>query len=77
MTSSATVPYPPATFLSDSQPASTVKGPNQTWESMLPNGRANILGDGTAVPKAMWRWQKVFYKTIKNDVIVLTDERIS
>ena len=59
LTNSATGPYPPATYPGGGQPASTVKGPNQTWESTLPNGRADILGDGTAVPKAMWRWQEI------------------
>ena len=59
LTNSATGPYPPATFPGGGQPASTGKGPNQTWESSLPNGRADILGDGTATPKAMWRWQEI------------------
>jgi len=59
LTSSATGPYPPATFPSAGQPAATLKGPNQSWESTLPNGRADIKGDGTATPKAMWRWQEI------------------
>ena len=59
LSNSATGPYPPATFPGGGQPASTGKGPNQTWESSLPNGRADILGDGTATPKAMWRWQEI------------------
>jgi hypothetical protein len=25
----------------------------------LPGGRAAIKGDGTATPKAMWRWQEI------------------
>ncbi|MEN9900628.1 MAG: hypothetical protein RLZZ152_1672 [Pseudomonadota bacterium] len=41
------------------QPASALKGPNQSWESTLPGGRAAIKGDGTANPKAMWRWQEI------------------
>jgi hypothetical protein len=59
LTNSATGPYPPATYPASGEPASTGKGPNQTWESSLPGGRADILGDGTAVPKAMWRWQEI------------------
>ncbi len=59
LTNSATGPYPPATFPSAGQPATTVKGPNQTWQSTLPNGVAGIKGDGTANPKAMWRWQEI------------------
>jgi hypothetical protein len=59
LTNSATGPYPPATFPSAGQPASTLKGPNQSWEATLPNGRAGIKGDGTATPKAMWRWQEI------------------
>lgn len=59
LTSSSTGPYPPATFPGGGEPASTGKGPNLTWESTLPNGRADILGDGTATPKAMWRWQEI------------------
>ena len=65
LTTSATGPYPPATFpagapgLPGGQPAATLKGPNQSWESTLPGGRAAIKGDGTATPKAMWRWQEI------------------
>ena len=59
LTNSATGPYPPATFPSAGQPAATLKGPNQSWESTLPGGRADIKGDGTATPKAMWRWQEI------------------
>jgi hypothetical protein len=57
--SSATGPYPPSTFPGGGQPATTLKGPNQTWQSTLPNGVAGIKGDGTANPKAMWRWQEI------------------
>ncbi len=59
LTTSATGPFPPATFPGGGQPVSTAKGPNQTWEATLPNGRAGIKGDGTATPKAMWRWQEI------------------
>lgn len=59
LTNSATGPYPPSTYPTTGQPASTGKGPNQTWEATLPGGRADIKGDGTAVPKAMWRWQEI------------------
>ncbi len=59
LTNSATGPYPPATFPSGGQPASTLKGPQQSWESTLPGGRVDIKGDGTATPKAMWRWQEI------------------
>ncbi|MBC7471116.1 MAG: hypothetical protein H7322_17490 [Ramlibacter sp.] len=55
----ATGPFPPNTYPSAGQPASAAKGPNQTWESTLPGGRADIKGDGTATPKAMWRWQEI------------------
>ncbi len=59
LTNSTTGPYPPATYPSGGEPAALLKGPNQSWESTLPNGRADIKGDGTAVPKAMWRWQEI------------------
>ena len=59
LASSAAGPYPPATYPSTGQPASAKKGPNQTWEATLPNGRADIKGDGSATPKAMWRWQEI------------------
>jgi hypothetical protein len=59
LTNSTTGPYPPNTFPSAGQPAAQLKGPNQTWEATLPGGRADIKGDGTATPKAMWRWQEI------------------
>lgn len=59
LTNSATGPYPPSTYPTTGQPASTGKGPNQSWEATLPGGRADIKGDGTAIPKAMWRWQEI------------------
>jgi hypothetical protein len=59
LASSAAGPYPPSTFPSGGQPASTLQGPNQTWQATLPNGVAGIKGDGTANPKAMWRWQEI------------------
>ncbi|MEI7783937.1 MAG: hypothetical protein WCK08_06100 [Betaproteobacteria bacterium] len=59
LTSSPTGPYPPNTFPTGGQPASTVKGPNQSWQDTLANGVAGIKGDGTANPKAMWRWQEI------------------
>jgi hypothetical protein len=59
LTNSAAGPYPPATYPGSGQPASTGKGPNMTWEATLPNGRTDIKGDGTATPKAMWRWQEI------------------
>ena len=59
LTNSSTGPFPPATYPTGGQPASTLKGPNQSWESTLPGGRAAIKGDGTANPKAMWRWQEI------------------
>jgi hypothetical protein len=59
LTNSSTGPYPPATYPGGGQPASTVKGPNQTWQSTLPNGVADIKGDGTDNPKKMWRWQEI------------------
>ena len=57
LSNSATGPYPPATYPGSGQPVATGKGPNQTWESTV--GRAAIKGDGTATPKAMWRWQEI------------------
>ena len=59
LTNSSTGPYPPSTYPSSGQPAATLKGPNQSWESTLPNGRAGIKGDGTDTPKRMWRWQEI------------------
>jgi hypothetical protein len=44
LTNSATGPYPPNTYPSAGQPASTGKGPNMTWEATLPNGRAGHQG---------------------------------
>jgi hypothetical protein len=46
-----------STIASGGQPASDLKGPNQTWEATIT--RAAIKGDGTATPKAMWRWQEI------------------
>ena len=46
-----------STIPSSGQPASDLKGPNQTWEATIT--RAAIKGDGTATPKAMWRWQEI------------------
>ncbi len=57
LTSSATGPYPPATYPSGGQPASSGKGPNQTWEATI--GRNAIKGNSTATPKAMFRWQEL------------------
>lgn len=59
LTSSETGPWPPATYPAAGQPASALKGPNQSWESTLPGGRAAIKGDGTGTPKSMWRWQEI------------------
>jgi hypothetical protein len=59
LTNSATGPYPPNTYPSGGQPASTGKGPNLTWEATLPNGRNDIKGDGVDTPKKMWRWQEI------------------
>ena len=59
LTNNPTGPFPPATYPPGGQPASALKGPNQSWESTLPGGRAAIKGDGTATPKAMWRWQEI------------------
>ena len=59
LTASDTGPYPPATYPRGGQPASTGKGPNQSWQATLTNGVAGIKGDGTANPKAMWRWQEI------------------
>ncbi len=59
LTANSTGPYPPATFPTSGQPASTGKGPNQSWQATLTSGVAGIKGDGTANPKAMWRWQEI------------------
>jgi len=54
-----------ATYPSGGQPASAGKGPNQPWETTLPNGRAGIKGDllettvGTTKYKNMYRWQEI------------------
>jgi hypothetical protein len=57
LASSSTGPWPPATYPSGGQPATSARGPNQTWEATV--GRPAIKGDGTATPKAMWRWQEI------------------
>ena len=60
LTNSTTGPFPPATYAPGGQPASTLKGPNQTWVSTLPNGIAGVKGDGpTTGSKPMWRWQEI------------------
>ena len=59
LTNSSTGPFPPATYPTGGQPASTLKGPNLSWEATLPGGRAAIKGDGTDVPKRMWVWQEI------------------
>ena len=59
LTNNSTGPYPPATYPSAGQPATTGKGPNQSWQATLTSGVAGIKGDGTANPKAMWRWQEI------------------
>ena len=66
LTNSATGPYPPNTFPTTGQPASTGKGPNQAWEDTLPGGAAAIKGTNNPVAasnvpgkKAMWRWQEI------------------
>jgi hypothetical protein len=59
LTNSATGPYPPSTYPTGGQPASTGKGPNQSWQATLPDGLAAIKGDGTDNPKKMWRWQEI------------------
>lgn len=60
LSSNSTGPYGgTVTYPSGGQPASTGKGPNQSWQSTLPNGVADIKGDGTANPKRMWRWQEI------------------
>ncbi|WPB56257.1 hypothetical protein [Xylophilus sp. GOD-11R] len=45
------------TIPSSGQPATDLKGPNQTWQATI--GRDAIKGDGTATTKAMWRWQEI------------------
>ena len=60
LSSNSTGPYGgTVTYPAGGQPASTGKGPNQSWQSTLPNGVADIKGDGTANPKRMWRWQEI------------------
>jgi hypothetical protein len=60
LTTSATGPWPPATFPTGGQPAAAAKGPNQTWVSTLPGGIAAVKGDGpTTGAKPMWRWQEI------------------
>lgn len=57
LTGSTTGPYPPNTFPTTGQPAAQLKGPNQTWVDTI--GLPAIKGDGTNVPKRMWRWQEI------------------
>jgi hypothetical protein len=66
LTNSTTGPYPPNTFPTTGQPASTGKGPNQAWEDTLPGGATAIKGNNNPVAnsnvsgkKAMWRWQEI------------------
>ena len=60
---SAIGPYPPSTYPSGGQPASTLKGPNQTWISTLPNGVAGLKGDPATTTagatRGMWKWQEI------------------
>ncbi|QHI99724.1 hypothetical protein GT347_18120 [Xylophilus rhododendri] len=48
-----------STIPSGGQPATDLKGPNQTWQATLPNGAADIKGNSTSSPKAMFRWQEI------------------
>jgi hypothetical protein len=48
-----------STIAKGGQAATDLKGPNQTWKATLPNGNADIKGDGTDDPKKMWRWQEI------------------
>ena len=63
LTSNASGPYPPNTYPTTGQPASTAKGPNQTWIATLPNGVAGLKGDPTTTaagaPRGMWKWQEI------------------
>jgi hypothetical protein len=65
LNSSSTGPWPPATYPAGGQPATAGKGPNQPWETTLPNGRADIKGDllestvGGVKYKNMYRWQEI------------------
>ena len=65
LTTSATGPWPPATYPTGGQPLASGKGPNQPWENSLPGGRAAIKGDllestvGTLKYKNMYRWQEI------------------
>ena len=59
LTNSSTGPYPPNTYPSGGQPASTGHGPNQLWQDTLPNGVADIKGDAVGTPRAMWKWQEI------------------
>ena len=51
----------PLTYGASGQLASTNKGPNQTWEATLPNGKVGIKGDVTPATgvRAMWKWQEI------------------
>ena len=63
LTNNAAGPYPPNTYPSTGQPASTAKGPNQTWIATLPNGVAGLKGDPTTTAagatRGMWKWQEI------------------
>ncbi|MES2830546.1 MAG: hypothetical protein V4695_00970 [Pseudomonadota bacterium] len=49
----------PPTYPSAGQPATDLKGPNQTWTSTI--GNAAIKGDvaGTDAQRRMWKWQAI------------------
>jgi hypothetical protein len=51
----------PPTYPSGGQPASSGKGPNQTWVSTLPGGIADIKGDNVLQGgvRSMWKWQEI------------------
>ena len=51
----------PPTIPSGGQPASSGKGPNQTWVATLPGGAAAIKGDSVLQSgvRSMWKWQEI------------------
>ncbi len=59
LSTSGTGPWPPATYPSGGQPASSGYGPNQNWQDTLPHGAADIKGDVNGNPRRMWKWQEI------------------
>ena len=58
LTNSATGPYnSTTTYPGSGEPATALKGPNQTWVDTI--GASAIKGNDTSTPKKMFRWQEI------------------